>query len=224
MCGRYTLRTAPADVQQVFDLIDLPDFAPRYNIAPTQLAPVVRRDDHGDRRAAMLRWGLVPSWAKDSKGAARMINARAETVAAKPAYRAAFKRRRCLAIADGYLEWRTEQGEKQPYHFHQPDNGPLGLAALWESWQETEDSPPLESYSVITTDASDATRDVHDRMPVILPASAYDQWLDPATNPADLQSLLVPFAGRLVNDAVNKCVNNARHDAPDCLLKQKRLF
>jgi putative SOS response-associated peptidase YedK len=148
-----------------------------------------------------------------------MINARAESVATKPSFRAAFKRRRCLVPADGYYEWRKTGAGKQPYHIHLPDDTPFAMAGLWESWRGGGDDDVLESFTVITTDANAATHQIHDRMPVILDRDSYPMWLDPEFADADaLQSLLEPYGGDdLQLDPVSTLVNNPRHEGPQCL-------
>jgi putative SOS response-associated peptidase YedK len=196
MCGRFTLRTPLTVLSQqfLFDLSELPadlTFAPRYNIAPTQTVAVVRQPAAGrPRRLALLHWGLVPSWSKDLKRAAGMINARAETVAEKPAFRAALTRRRCLVLADGFYEWKKAGKAKQAFCFRLRDERPFAFAGLWEYWRGTAGSagPPLESCTIVTTTANEVCAPIHERMPVILAAADYGLWLDPSVN--DLQRLV----------------------------------
>ena len=223
MCGRYTLRT-PLNMlaqQFLFELGDLPaDFSlpPRQNIAPTQMIAAVRRPAEGSsRQLAWVRWGLIPSWSKDAKTAARMINARSETLAEKPSFRTAFARRRCLILADGYYEWLTEGKKKIPHRFSRQDDQPFAFAGLWESWRVPEGDPlerlarpgkdghlRLETATIITTSANELSAHIHDRMPVILPASAHDLWLDPTIDDTkQLTHLLQPFpAGELKVEAL----------------------
>jgi putative SOS response-associated peptidase YedK len=228
MCGRFTLHSRLNLLLQQFAIEAGPELAPRYNIAPTQLVPVVRlqtdvagSDDESDdaaRELVPLRWGLVPSWANDLSIGNRMINARAETVAEKPSFRAAFKRRRCLIPADGYYEWRkTEQG-KQPFYIHRRDQTLLAMAGLWERWHGGQ-ADMVDSFTIITTDANDDTSSVHDRMPVFLDPEAYAMWLDPEFQDRDqLQALLVPYgSGELELTPVSKLVNSPRHESPDCI-------
>jgi putative SOS response-associated peptidase YedK len=169
----------------------------------------------------LLRWGLIPSWAKEKKIAASLINARSDTVATKPAFRAAFKRRRCLILSDGFYEWRksasTQEAPKQPFHIRMSDGSPFGFAGLWEHW--SGENPPIESCTIITTDANDVVRPLHDRMPVILEARDYARWLDPATaDPGVLQEMLRPYpADQMTAVAVNSYVNNARNEGEECL-------
>jgi putative SOS response-associated peptidase YedK len=202
MCGRYTLRTPLTVLAQqfLFDLGDLPQdewTTSRDNICPTQDVAVVRQPVAGGRRElAMLHWGLIPSWAKDKKMASSMINARSETVAEKPAFRTALARCRCLILADGFYEWKKEGKKRLPFLFQTKDELPFAFAGLWERWRGSgasgkspdESQPPLESCTIITTEANDLCRPVHERMPVILDPADYDLWLDPAVT--DAQRLL----------------------------------
>lgn len=220
MCGRYTLRT-PLTVlatQLHFDLGEaFADVGPRYNIAPSQQVLALRVPEPGAKRQLVrLKWGLIPSWAKDAKIAYSTINARADTVATKPAFRAAFKKRRCLVLADGYYEWHTEGKEKQPFLFELDGGQPFALAGLWEWWGGPDGKSPVETCSLITTEANELCAEVHDRMPVILAAADYDAWLDPANS--DPSPLLRPFAAdRMTTRPVNKFVSNARHEGEQCI-------
>jgi putative SOS response-associated peptidase YedK len=178
MCGRFTLRQVPYEwVKQ----LALPIFSPRYNIAPTQQVLAIRQRD-GVREAVELRWGLVPSWADDPKIGNRLINARAETVATKPAFRKAYERRRCLILADGFYEWKKQGKAKQPYFIHRPDDQPFAFAGLWEWWKGN--GLEIASCTIITTAANAMMRPLHDRMPVILDEQDHARWLD-ATQEAD---------------------------------------
>jgi putative SOS response-associated peptidase YedK len=217
MCGRYTLTRPAQDVAEHFDLDQAPTVEPRWNIAPTQAVLAVRRHEPAGREAVLLRWGLVPSWAADLSIGTRMLNARAETVLEKPSFRTAFKRRRCLLPADGFYEWRGVAGKKQPIHFRFRDGRLFAFAGLWEHWQGPEG--PVESCTVLTTQANELVRPVHDRMPVILAPDHYDAWLDPGTSDtALLCSWLVPFeAGEMVAVPASPHVNNARNEGPACL-------
>jgi putative SOS response-associated peptidase YedK len=219
MCGRFTLTSTPEALAQRFGLDEPPRLAPRYNIAPGQDVLAVRVDAERERRVAVsLRWGLVPSWAKDPAVGFRMINARAETAAQKPAFRSAFRARRCLVPADGFYEWAKREGGKQPYHIGLRDGAPFGIAALWEGWRDPE-GDVLESCTLLTTDASDSIRDIHPRMPVILDASDHAQWLAPDVgDPALLQPLLRPLPdASLTFHPVSDRVNSARIDDPACM-------
>jgi len=231
MCGRFTLRASAAEVAEQFALFEAPRLVPRYNIAPTQPVPVVRlaahqlesrgrpagRETEPVREFALLHWGLIPSWAKDPKIGARMINARAESVLEKPAFRQAMRRRRCLVVADGFYEWRKAEGRKQPYFIHRQDDRPFGFAGLWESWHGAE-GELLESCTIITTGPSRLLAPIHDRMPVILPAEHYERWLDPASRAEELQALLVPNESEpLEAYPVGSLVNSPRNDSPQCV-------
>src|SRR6478752_3793860 len=208
MCGRFTLRTPLTVLSQqfLFELGGLPrdDWAtPRDNICPTQDVAVVRLAAvGGPRELAMLHWGLIPSWAKDKKIASSMINARCETVAEKPAFRTALARRRCLILADGFYEWKKEGKQKLPFLFQAKEGRPFAFAGLWERWRgcgperkSPDDSkPPLESCTIVTTEANELCRPIHERMPVILDPADYGLWLDPAvTDPQRLLPLLAAY-------------------------------
>ena len=213
MCGRYALHSHPDVIALQFGLSVPPDWKPRYNIAPTQLSPVVRIDEGNGREFALLRWGLIPAWAKDASIGARMINARAETVSSKPAFRSAFRRRRCLVPADGYYEWQGEAGRKQAYLIRPAAEGPFAMAGLWEQWH-APDGGIVESFAVITANAAEAISMVHDRMPVIISAADYEPWLRSPDVTALLQPLQdTPFSLR----PVSRLVNNARIDDERCI-------
>jgi putative SOS response-associated peptidase YedK len=202
MCGRFTLRT-PLTVlaeQFLFDLNDVPPEAwpgPRFNVAPTQAVAVVRQPAAREKRElALMHWGLIPSWAKDAKMASKMINARCETLAEKPSFRTALARRRCLILADGFYEWKTEGKKKQPFCFHLAEDRPFAFAGLWECWRGPggSDGPPLESCTIVTTSANALCRELHERMPVILAPADYDLWLDPGvTDPQQVLPLLTQY-------------------------------
>lgn len=217
MCGRFTLRTPLTVLVDQFHFdIGNAQLALRYNIAPTQDVAAVRLVD-GNRQLALLRWGLIPSWAKDTKIGGSTINARADTVATKPAFRAAFKRRRCLVLADGYYEWLKVGKSKQPYLYEVDGGKPFAIAGLWESWWGTAgpDTPAVESCTILTTEANELARKVHDRMPVILDEGDYDAWLEPASG--DVAHLLTPLsAERMAARPVSTYVNNARNEGPEC--------
>jgi putative SOS response-associated peptidase YedK len=203
---------------ELFQLLRLPELQPRYNIAPTQPVAVIRQRGSA-RELSLMRWGLIPSWAKDPAIGSRMINARAETVATKPSFRAAFKRRRCLIPADGFYEWQKRDGRtKQPFYIGLKDEQPFAFAGLWESWTAADGSE-IESCTVITTAANDLLRELHDRMPVILDEDDYPRWLDPKPVSADnLQSLLHPFPSeRMRFYPVNTVVNSPQNEVPQCI-------
>lgn len=221
MCGRFTLRTKAAELAErfLFEPVDgAADWSPRFNIAPTQSVAAVRmKKDRDQRELAQLRWGLIPSWAKDPTIGNRMINARAETIADKPAFRAAFRRRRCLVLADGYYEWQKTDKGKQPFHIRMRDGRAFAMAGLWEIWHG--DGDPVHSCTVITTAANDLTAPLHDRMPVILHDDDCRLWL--AGDESDLeklQQLLQPFdSGEMAAMAVSTFVNNVRNQGEKCL-------
>jgi putative SOS response-associated peptidase YedK len=216
MCGRFTL-TAPAEaLHELFPLFDFSSFAPRYNVAPSQSVAVVRHnpDSHQPELTAM-RWGLIPSWADDAKIGYRLINARSDSAATKPAFRSAFKKRRCLVLADGFFEWQKAGKHKQPYWIRRKDGKPFAFAGLWEHW--TKGEKPIDSCTVLTTDANAVVRPLHDRMPVILEQSDFERWL--AAQPGQFdEELLRPAADdRLTAQPVNERVNNARVDDAACI-------
>ncbi|MFK8052885.1 MAG: SOS response-associated peptidase [Woeseiaceae bacterium] len=213
MCGRFAFYSAAEAVNDLFG-VSAPDVAvaPQYNIAPTDLAAVIRMDDQGSRQLAMMRWGLVPFWAKDRKMASRMINARSETVAEKPAFRDAYKKRRCLVPADGYYEWIASANGKQPYYISRIDEAPIAMAGLWEQW--SEDNTQLETFTVLTMPSAGAIESLHHRMPVMLDDVACEHWLaGRESNPPALRELdAVTRANELVFWPVAKTVNNARNE------------
>jgi len=219
MCGRFTLYSSPVVLAREFELGALPLLFPRYNIAPTQPVAMVRISAaSGAREWALARWGLVPSWADDVKIGQRMINARSETVAEKPSFRAAFRRRRCLIPIDGYYEWQVSPTDgKRPFYIRRFDQRPLAIAGLWESWQ-SPDGTPLETCTLLTTAANDRLRPIHDRMPVFLDEPSRQLWLDPETPaPALLQRMQAANDDLFETIEVSKRVNNPRHEAPDCI-------
>ncbi len=219
MCGRFTLSVNAQRLQASFPLFELPATVERFNVAPTQQVLALKQEPDAKPEAVFLRWGLIPSWAKEKKIGATLINARADTLASKPAFRAAFKRRRCLILADGFYEWRKgEKGTpKQPFHFRRGDGQPFAFAGVWEHWALGQ--PAIESCAIITTDANDIVRPLHDRMPVILDPRDYARWLDPATSdPGILQDLLCAYpCEQMTAVAVGPYVNNARNEGRDCL-------
>lgn len=219
MCGRYVQASSPELLAERFGINDVAveDHEPHYNVAPRAEVPAVRR--RADRKVlSLLRWGLVPSWADDPKIGDRLINARAESVAEKPAYRRAFTKRRCLIPADGFYEWRPVPGQrrKQPMFVHRRDGEPMAFAGLWEVWRPHEEDDWLRSCVIITTRANDALAPIHDRMPVILPEPSWDTWLDPGATADTLHDLLVPAPDDLVVAyPVSTLVNKADHDGPE---------
>jgi putative SOS response-associated peptidase YedK len=218
MCGRFTLRTPAAELAEIFELLRLPDWSDRFNIAPTQPVLAIRQGTSG-RASGVLRWGLVPSWANDIAIGSRMINARGETLAQKPSFRTAFKRRRCVIPADGFFEWaKTSSRTKQPYYITPISDHPFAFAGLWEKWSPADGSE-IETCTIITTTANEILVDIHERMPVILCEADIDRWLDPENqSTADLQSLLVPCAENdMERVAVSTFVNSPRNDTPKCI-------
>jgi putative SOS response-associated peptidase YedK len=221
VCGRYTMATPDlSGLRDRFGLDERMELRRRFNVAPTDDVAAVTTDREGRPRGDWLRWGLVPYWADDPKIGARMINARSEGVAGKPAFRDAFASRRCLILADGFYEWQRRDGSKRPWWITRADGQPFAFAGLWATWRPRgrQDLEPLRSCTIITTVASEAVAPLHDRMPVILPAQAEAAWLDPETPPAHLLELLAPLdpAATAMRE-VGRAVNDARHDAEDCL-------
>ncbi len=220
MCGRYTLTASGDALREEFELTVEPEIEARYNIAPTQEAAIVRATPEG-RELSLVRWGLIPSWAKDPSIGNRMINARTETVAEKPAFRAAFKRRRCLVLADGFYEWQKQpDGSKQPFYLHLKGHQPFAIAGLWERWRGRDSSEPaLESFTLITTEANALAAQVHHRMPVILGREQRARWLDPDwSDRAPLEELLQPYDPAAMEIyPVSRLVNSPRNDSPRCI-------
>lgn len=218
MCGRFTLTSAREDLVKRFDLDELPELAPRFNIAPTQDVAVVRADVEGVRHLSMLRWGLIPFWAKDPKIGNRMINARAESVADKPAYRDCLRFRRCLVPASGFYEWGGKGAARRPYLYGIAEGGVFGIAGLWDRWR-AQDGERTQSCTLITTEANSLVRPIHDRMPVILHPRDFQAWLDPENRETDwVRSLLVPCPPDwLTATAVSQHVNNVDNDDPACI-------
>ncbi len=222
MCGRYTLTTDAQALVDVFEierlLFDPSELRPRYNIAPSQAVPIVRWTESG-RELLLARWGLVPHWSKEAKPKYSTINARAETVADKPTYRQAFKHQRCLIPASGFYEWRREGDAKVPYHIRVPGTEVFALAGLWDRWEREGDG--FESCSIIVTAASPVMQRIHDRMPVLLNPAQYNSWLNTGHfNRAQLQGLLVPFAGQLEAYPVSRRVNSPSYDDPSLIEEQ----
>jgi putative SOS response-associated peptidase YedK len=218
MCGRFNLIADGAEIAEAFALAQTPEVVARYNIAPTQPVAAVRLSRQGERELTHFHWGLIPSWARDTKLASRMINARAETVAEKPSYRSAFKRRRCLLPATGFYEWQKLDGKKQPMHIHAADNAMLALAGLWEYWQGADGSE-IESCTIITRDANEMMRPIHNRMPLIVGVEDYDLWLDPAAPLPAVQALLqMPVSNELLHASpITTYVNSPFNEGPGCI-------
>ncbi len=221
MCGRYSITTDPEALRRLFRIDTLLNLMPRWNVAPTQEVPVVRRSDarrEGDgdgRELHIMRWGLVPSWAKEIGVGARMINARAENE--KPAFRGAFRYRRCLVPADGFYEWTAEAGRKQPWRIVRRDRAPFAFAGLWEMWEGTGEGSALETFSIVTTEANEAIRDIHNRMPVMLfDDGQFETWL--AAEPKRAAELMVPCDSAAIEAyRVDPRVGNVRNDDPSLI-------
>ena len=215
MCGRYALTTNLDELQAAFNFEarDL-EYRPRYNIAPTQQSLVVTND--GERRGEYMRWGLVPFWAKDVKIGYRMINAVGETAGTKPAFRAAFRKRRCLVLASGFFEWRKEGKLRIPNYFYQASHAPLAFAGLWETWKSPE-GERIKSFTIVTTEANRLIEPIHNRMPAILSDETQALWLDPMTeDPEILGKLLVPAPAEYMDSyQVSELVNSPKNTGPE---------
>ncbi|HEX7176988.1 MAG TPA: SOS response-associated peptidase [Pyrinomonadaceae bacterium] len=211
MCGRFTQRADRKALLKSFAVAEVPHLEPRYNIAPTQDVLGVHQSPDG-REATFFKWGLVPSWAKDTSMSARLINARSETVAEKPAFRQAFKQRRCIIPADGFYEGQRTEGRKQPFFFRMRDERSFGFAGLWEHW-EGEGGKVINSFTILTTEANEVLRPVHDRMPVILHPEDYELWLGAGARELDLvKEMLRPYtSGEMVGYPVGVAVNSPRN-------------
>lgn len=225
MCGRFTQSQTAQKIAQAFQVDNVASLTPRYNIAPTQpVATILQTKDDANRQFKMLRWGLIPSWAKDAKMGSRLINARAETVSEKPSFRSAFKQRRCLVLTDGFYEWQQQEKNKQPFYFRVRDGEPFAFAGLWERWKDAE-GEEIQSCTILTTEANEIMRSIHDRMPVIIDAKDYDAWLDPQVQKSDyVQSLLRPYlAEEMTVYAVSTLVNKRNNDSPECIKRIKAM-
>ncbi len=216
MCGRYAFFSPAEAVRRTFALDDVPALEPRYNIAPTQDVPAVRAGEEGARSFAMLHWGLVPKWAKERAIGNRMINARSETLAEKPSFRDAYRKRRCLVLADGWYEWQVTPAGKQPWFIRRKPAQPFAFAGLWERWKDPAGGAMLESCTIITTDAAAAIRKIHERMPVVLADADWDRWLDTAFSDTDtLSALLKPYADDALEAwPVSREVNAPKNQGP----------
>jgi putative SOS response-associated peptidase YedK len=223
MCGRFTQARSWSELAQLYELAGSAspsNFEPRYNIAPTQSIAVVRPAGRnaGGRELVMMRWGLVPLWAKDVSIGAKMINARAESVRTKPAFRQAFRHRRCLIVADGFYEWRKEENKtrKQPYYITREGDAPFAFAGLWEEWRP-QGEQALETCTIITTTASESIAWIHERMPVMLEPAQFDAWITPDAPLDAAEAMLAPYPGALAVYPVSTRVNNVRNDDPQCI-------
>lgn len=215
MCGRFTFAISPELLAEIFGVSVRTDLPCRYNIAPSQQILAIRTTDEG-RLATFLRWGLVPSWAKDPSIGSRMINARCESVHERPAFRHSIRYRRCIIPAGGFYEWRDEGGKKQPLYVRLKDNAVMAFAGIWDHWKDPE-GRGVESCSILTTASNSLIQPLHDRMPVILPPDSYDIWLDPAiTDPEKLKPLYRPYPDdQMEMYPVSNMVNSTRNDSFD---------
>jgi putative SOS response-associated peptidase YedK len=218
MCGRITLRNTGETVAETFDLPKVPDLLPRFNIAPGEPVAVVRqKPEGGGRELAFLRWGLIPAWADDPSIGDHLANARSETAATKPSFCHAFRSRRCLVVSDGFYEWQRTDGRKQPYFIGLKSDRPFGLAGLSERWENQ--GQPVETCTILTTDANELMQPIHERMPVMVPPDQYGLWLDPqCKDTSKLVNLLLPFPAKgMVAYRVSPLVNDPKHDVPQCV-------
>lgn len=213
MCGRYLITSAPEAIRALFRYAEEPDFPPRYNIAPTQPVPVVRQDN-GARSFALMRWGLIPAWVKDTNAFSLLINARGETLNEKPAFRNAMRRRRCLFPADGFYEWKAEAGRKRPFCIRPRDARPVAFAGLWETWTGPN-GEEIDTACIVTTAANRLLTPLHDRMPVVIAPEAFDLWLDcTRVDALTATALIAPapedlFEAYEISTAVNRTANNS---------------
>jgi len=219
MCGRYNIITDAEALIDFFEieqtLFEVSELQPRHNIAPSQDVPIVRDTGKG-RELALARWGLVPHWSKEAKPKYSTINARVETVAEKPTYREAFKRKRCLIPATGFYEWKQDGGQKTPHHIQLPEGKLFAFAGLWDHWDK--EGAGFDSCSIIVTGANETMQPIHDRMPVILNPAQYNTWLAADHfSRAQLESLLVPYAGEMRAYPVSRLVNSPKNDDPRCI-------
>lgn len=210
MCGRFAFYSPAQAAAELFGVSGAPAVEPRYNIAPTQYIAALRPDERGENCLVMLRWGLVPFWARDPSMGARMINARAETVAEKPSFRNAFRKRRCLVLADGYYEWQRSGDVKIPWFISRADDRPMAFAGLWETWQDPDSESPLETVTILTREADEFLERLHHRMPVILSPEQAQMWLEPGSGVPETSPELRAWP-------VDRRVNNARNEGPELI-------
>jgi putative SOS response-associated peptidase YedK len=215
MCGRFAFYSPSEATAALFGVSGSLDVEPRYNIAPTQYVAAIRNAEDDERELALLRWGLVPFWAKDPAIGNRMINARAETVAEKPAFRAAYRRRRCLVLADGFYEWHTEETGKTPYYITLASEQPFAFAGLWEDWQSKESDESIQSTTLITAAANDFMITLHHRMPVILEPDTANRWL---AGDDELIDYVIQHSPKLRAWPVDRSVNNPRHEGESLIV------
>lgn len=221
MCGRYALNATSQQLMDHFELVKSVDFSARFNIGPTSVVPVIRQSPEGERVAGLLKWGLVPNWSQDPSNGAKMNNARAETVADKPSFGGAFRRRRCLIPATGFYEWKTVGKIKQPYFIRYKSGELMAMAGLWESWRNPS-GEILRTFCVITTRPNNIMEPIHDRMPVLIPPGNFGAWLDPAIPGEDLAELLEPMSAQGMEAwPVSKAVSKATEDHEDLIAPVK---
>ncbi len=224
MCGRFSVTKTPEAIRAAFNFKNLPNVPPRYNLAPGQSVAAVRLSQTGERELTQFYWGLIPHWANDGSMASKMINARAETVFEKPAFREAISRRRCLIPSDGFYEWRQENGKKQAFRIGMKGGALFAIAGLFERWQATQDSrnwskdETVETVTIITIQANDKLRPIHHRMPVIVPPEAYQRWLDPKSNRSEVRHALSTFRSEnMAFYRVGNAINNVSNDGPQVI-------
>jgi putative SOS response-associated peptidase YedK len=217
MCGRYCITSAPEAIRALFRYREMPNFPPRYNVAPTQPVPIVRLVE-GEREFALVRWGLIPAWVKDPKDFSLVINARAESINDKPAFKNAMKRRRCLFPADGFYEWKPVGGGKRPYLARPTAGGPVAFAGLWETWIGTN-GEEMETAAIVTTQANAEMAAVHHRAPVIVPPEQFDFWLDCRNVDETMATELLRAApdGSILVQEISPAVNRVANDSPELL-------
>ncbi len=215
MCGRFTITASPDAIRKLLAYEERPNFPPRYNVAPTQPVPIVRLEK-GARHFVLVRWGLIPSWVKDPREFALLINARAEGIADKPSFRAAIRRRRCLVPADGFYEWQKTPRVKRPYYIRPRGGGPMAFAGLWETWTD-RDGGEMESMAIVTCPANELLEPIHDRMPAILAPERFDAWLDAEKTDARAAAALLQPAPENLLEAyeISTRVNSVKNDGPE---------
>jgi len=221
MCGRFAFYSPSEATAALFGVSGSLDVEPRYNIAPTQYVAAIRNAEDDERELALLRWGLVPFWAKDPAIGNRMINARAETVAEKPAFRAAYRRRRCLVLADGFYEWHKEETGKTPYYITLASEQPFAFAGLWEDWQSKESDESIQSATLITAAANEFMTTLHHRMPVILEPATANRWL---AGDDELIDYAIQHSPRLKAWPVDRSVNNPRHEGESLIVARGEML
>ncbi len=220
MCGRYSFFLNPESAFKFFKVNEEADFAPRYNIAPSQQAPIILNFD-GTRVLDLYRWGLIPSWAKDMKMGYKMINARSETVEEKPSYRRLVNKRRCIVPSSNFFEWRKSEDQKRktPMRIFLKSEAPMAFAGLWDEWRDAE-GQPLRSYTILTTTANPLLKEVHDRMPVILRPELIDAWLDPGVKLEEMKGAFESYPEKeMAFYPVSKVVNSPKNDNAECLAR-----